>query len=1004
MKRKLILLALAAVAMFPACQKNETERQKLDGRTVSPLSVEYALNGQAVQTLSFTKEYSRPVVQVNVSDAGLRWDLQSDKTWCKVLPATHKGPGPVTLEIEANDSFDKRDAATLTFTAGDFQGFRITVEQSGSSFIISQPYFISKPAGNIFTVEVTTLEDLDWDVDVDDWIGVNRQAPVPDAVPGRVKTTLDLVVGADDDDSRMGQLTLISGNDTDAIRIWQFGTEWEMQGEDILLPYDDAASFSIVAPRSQIRSVDKPDFATQSTVQLDEFLDRLTFSLTENFSDLNEPRAVPVSLTLANNTVVSLPSIKQKYLPAGGLMTAGGMLAFAARVAAGESTEDWEKEGWVTVLQDIDMTGVANWPGVGTSDHPFSGKFDGANHAITKLTNSPNGIFNYCKGESAENVAKVKNLVLAEGCSFKYTESGWTGNAYFGGIVNRADNTEITGCISHASFNLGGSSGDDSPAWFGCILGMGGVGTSVSKCEMASDGTLTLTSTGSDAAAYVGGIAGEVLSISDCKMYGTMEVKAALNDIYIGGITSSIASGSTLNKNTFGGVLTINDTGTQEVYLGGLYAYAQNGCNHSFDQADDKSVVAGTIRLENYKNNADTRIFAGGFLGYALPNTTLSFKDYELNPKIQLIQPADDKKVSYFCFGGVLGGCNPDEKVTSLSFDGITSSGGIAFKYNSKAWSITKGCYGGIAGFINGQVDFVDCTNEGAIGARLTGSADNPGRSQGSSNRMGGLVGYAEGGNASFTSCHNKEYVYNAFYSNYPFARVSDDNYYFNSKLNGMFCGGLLGAFDFNTSVGEGKLTITNCDNPACVDGVRGVVGGIVGYCQNAIISSCTHVGPDNSEGPEYLVNKKDQVGFQQGGIVGTMRKGSISDCTVKWFIHAGAPGSSEFASSGGILGRAYSGDAVTISGCKFYGTIQTTPPSTAKELYPGGIVGYGMSNTVVSDCRYGGRLVKTDNAKTSETWAQEITSDEIAATKEYVFGNGTGTISGEIKYWMGNN
>ena len=159
----------------------------------------------------------------------------------------------------------------------------------------------------------------------------------------------------------------------------------------------------------------------------------LTLTMADNLSDCSEQREVAASLLLsdASASLVELPVMVQDYIPAHGLVTARGMLLFAAAVEAGESTAVWETDGVVTVKGDIDMEEAIDWPGIGSAAVPFTGRFDGGNFAIDNLKDTPNGLFNYCEG------ASIKNVTLGKGCSIVNKQAFGTVGC-FGGIVSKA--------------------------------------------------------------------------------------------------------------------------------------------------------------------------------------------------------------------------------------------------------------------------------------------------------------------------------------------------------------------------------------------------------------------------------------------------------------------------------------------------------------------------------------------------------------------------------------
>lgn len=96
-------------------------------------------------------------------------------------------------------------------------------------------------------------------------------------------------------------------------------------------------------------------------------------------------------------------------------------------------------EGNYILTKDIDMTGI-NYPGIGSSDNPFMGKFDGNGHVISNLTvNAPErnqvGFFNVTQG------AEIKNLGV-NGIDIKSATSGSYGSQV-GSLIGECQSTKI---------------------------------------------------------------------------------------------------------------------------------------------------------------------------------------------------------------------------------------------------------------------------------------------------------------------------------------------------------------------------------------------------------------------------------------------------------------------------------------------------------------------------------------------------------------------------------
>lgn len=165
-----------------------------------------------------------------------------------------------------------------------------------------------------------------------------------------------------------------------------------------------------------------------------------------------------------------------------GIASAEDFAAFAAAVNSGASTSQWENdEGVVTLLGDIDFTGVTSWTPVGTgvstwasnaltvSGHPFTGHFNGCGHTlrnfaftyaaegaeITKdgMESLPCGLFGIL-GPGAI----VENFVIDASCSFTFTPSVRSDAGIVAGLVNEATVRNIT---NYAPMTLENNAADE---------------------------------------------------------------------------------------------------------------------------------------------------------------------------------------------------------------------------------------------------------------------------------------------------------------------------------------------------------------------------------------------------------------------------------------------------------------------------------------------------------------------------------------------------------------
>lgn len=969
MKRYNLYILFAAAAIFAAACTEEaiSEKDDLASRTdkSEKLEVSFSLDGSPVSALNFTHNATVRELEVNVNNENLYWNLESNRSWCKVVEAEHKGSGTVTLEISANEGFDAREQATLTFVAGAYRGSSITADQTATAFILNQPYFVSPIGGGALTVKVTTLDETVWSYEENDWIGITEGGKT--STGGFTTTTLTLTPAVNTDDSRFGSVELASGAEKDYIYVYQFGTD---------LNYDDAgniffasgtpASLSLTAPAFMVKNVQVPDFAT-GTIAEGEGTATITIVMEDNLSDCAEVRQMDASLQLGNAsaTLVALPAIVQDYTPAYGLVTAAGLQAFAKAVKEGTSTADWESEGVVRVLRDIDMNGVSGWEGIGTADHPFTGKFNGGGFSVINLKNTAYGLFGHAKD------ATIENICLGKGCSI-YNGLHYTGPGCFGGIVSVAEGTTVSGCGMAGTIEFGGSSDDEDPLYVGGIVGKADNSSTVKGCSLT--GSLTLSSPASDGTEYYcGGIAGLCEgALTASEVLGKLTYSSGVATAYIGGVQSKVAEGASVGNNSFMGTVSLGGS-AMSAAAGGLYGLLEAG---SFDAATDKSVSLGTVEIKAFRANAASCIHVGGFAGKAAAGTSPSFKGYESQTNILMDCSAAVYSGKYVFIGGFLGGCDPDNPVESATFDNLKNSGAIAVKVNTSiACNVRRTWIGGVAGMVNGPSSFTSCVNNADLGKSSDGVYC--ARSNGYNQIIGGIAGHVHGGNAVFANCTNQADLESHIYNNNGLGNGTWDGMYTLPSV-----GGILGAFNYYTSPETYTLSMTSCANGKRLFSYRGHTGGIVGYCCNATIDGCTNLGRQSN-------GTNDQCAIR-GGIAGGAANATVKNCTATGDITSKTYGSADHANAGGIVGMVSGSAAVTVDNCSYFGAVKAEKGTGDKPFNAGGIVGMGTSETHVTGCKYGGSVQGV-----------EINENNVGTLKN-VIGNESGEATG-TNYWSGN-
>ena len=970
MKRYLTYIVFAALALLAlGCKKeDDADRKELDSRQRVPISVTCSVDGTQVTALSFAHGAMQKTIDVAVNNENLHWNLESNRPWCKVVQAEHVGSGSVTLEIEANEGFEARDPATLFFKAGDYSSASLTVNQNGSAFIISHPYLLSSKEEETFEVAVKTVEGTVWAVESGaEWI--ETETGDVGTEDGMTVTTLRLKPMANDGDSRYGTVTLSTGDDSDSIAIYQFGDDLQYDGEgNIFFSSDEPASISFTAPTYVVKEVVFPAYATVSNTDAGSGRVTWTVAFEDNFSDCELIREIPVSIILNNAvlTSIELPSMRQDFTSAGGLMTAVGIKTFAAKVAEGGDISSWQTDGVVRVLQDIDMDGVDDWTGIGTEEHPFSGVFDGEGHSIVNLRNSNFPLFNVC------NEATVKNLTIAKSCSFYFEDDETVAP-----LAIEAKATKFERCDFSGDLEYGGTP-DESIV--GGLVGHADGTSVINLCKMT--GSISLNSgTKADAKCFTGGIAGLCEgSLTNSEFVGTINCMSGIPNDEIGGITSTLDEGADVSGNSFTGEIEINGN-SKALAVGGLYGHIRTG-GWSFDHASDLSLTGGSIKIVKFAASKDvSRVFVGGFVGLIAGNVGLKAKGYTTLTNFTLDMKTNAPAGSYLNCGGFLGSCEPDATAGEMLFDNIENRGVIDIQFSTTVYNqVRRMCIGGVVGLVRGKATFNSCVNKAEIGKNevtscgsLDSSNNRPGN--GMTEIIGGIAGHAYGGHMVFSQCTNEGKLCNGHYNN----NASNGKY--GNFLTPPCTGGILGAFNFKPTPENISVVFDTCGSTGDVWAFRGFVGGTVGFAQKATISGC---GWNNGN---FISKNTGQASFQ-GGIAGGLASATVSGCkvaNVNLLPHKG--GSAEAADAGGIVGRVIAGDKVEISNCSFHGELTTSAPTGANN-FAGGIVSTVQGNTEISNCSFGGKVLEASVSE-SNVYSKAV-------------GNGTPAVLEEITLWNG--
>ncbi len=969
MKKIYIISAILGLALVACNEKEISDAEKLASRPQTDLQVSYEDAGTPVEALSFTSKSTLKTIDVHLNNDHLKWNIESDRNWCVVRSEAHEGSGSFTLEIAANEDFEARDAATLTFVAGAFRGFKLRVNQNGSAFIISQPYFVVGKDGQSFPLTITVPEGTEFSVQTPDGISMDKSSD--QVADGGMRTEQwTLTVGSNEGETRyeIVELTTPDG-EKDQIAVAQFGTDLEQdEGGNIRFDNETPAVLTFLAPEFLIDSFVLPSYANGEVTPNGDGTVTVKISLEENYSDCSETRQseMLLKLTNASASVVSLPPVIQDYVPAHGLVTAAGVQRFAAAVAAGESTADWETDGVVMLKGDIDMSEVTGWTGIGTAEHPFTGVFNGDKHSILKLIKAKSGFFHACDG------ASISNLTVGASSTI-YLSGSFEDLAVVGGIADKAVNTAFTSCVYSGSMDFAQSISGDGLAYIGGIVGDGDAGTKVTNCLV--DGKISLSASAApNLTLYVGGMAGQAGTVSRNEFSG--EIVCSSNAISrIAGILPSVEDGVKVADNSFLGTLTMNGNSINAV-LGGLYATLSG--ERAFDYASDKSVVSGVLNVTKFGSGSTTRFYAGGMVGFLSEGATLNAKGYTILTTLN-VNYTQALTAEYVCLGGLLGGCDISNACSNIILNNITNQGPSPVDFStSVAISVRRTCLGGLVGLVNGPATFTDCVNQAEVGAKVSGIYS--AKSNAYTMITGGIAGLCYGGNIQFDKCNNLATITNNHYSNHWLESYSGE------IRSAVSTGGIMGAFNYFKTPATGiTVTFNKCTSKGELHAYRGFLGGIAGFAYGAEFTDCSWEGSS-----VWAADKKDNQASYKGGIIGALGKGSVSGCTARGDLFSSQSGSAESADGGGMVARVVGTEAVSVSGCAYFGNMEshkTTSGAITSQM--GGIVGFATENTSIADCKFGGSILSV-----------AVSDNNV---EDLAVGAGTAGSLTNITYWNGN-
>lgn len=305
-------ISLAILALIVAgCGKQEKSHAETD----DPIVFSFSVDGSPVSDLALDNNAAYREIEVNVNRDDLVWDIVSDKSWCQVLPGEHCGPGNFSFIVNANNSFDAREEATLTLVSGEEEYASLEIAQGGADCLLAQRFFICPKDERSLELDVLVKRDKRIRFDCDEWVNVEEISGL--SMEDTKLYTIKIWGSDNGDESRYGLVTFYIDDDGDSEKsvfyLYQFGNDvnYDADGKILIPGGQEGASISFKAPYPLVKEILCPDFASCS-VHLDRD-QSATYMIEFEQNQTGAPREIAVSVILNddNSTSVDLPAIIQ---------------------------------------------------------------------------------------------------------------------------------------------------------------------------------------------------------------------------------------------------------------------------------------------------------------------------------------------------------------------------------------------------------------------------------------------------------------------------------------------------------------------------------------------------------------------------------------------------------------------------------------------------------------------------------------------------------------------
>ena len=1000
---------MAVAALFTSCTL-EVIGEIPEMVEVGDIEVTFSVDGEEVRSLDLSSVSHNIKVDVTLNNEDVYWNAESNKDWCYIdNDIKHRGSGSFNIVINANDSFEARETATIKFIAGEYEEKMLTVDHNGNVFVLSQVYAVSPKAAGSFTTKVKTFDAGEaWHFECDSWITATKGAVT--TTEGETFTEVTIAWEANADASRYGEIKLVKDDKNYAdgfINIWQFGTELNYDEEgNVLLAAQDVAPLEIRVPAQTVKDITMPSWVEYTVQENEDNTVSYILQFASNPSDANHIRTTELSLSFLSGAAdIQLPVIKQEYYAMEGLLTGPGLALFAKTWNEGGDVSQWYVDGVPTIIDNVDLTEVKEWTPIGTEERPWTGEFNGNGKKLINFTSSQ-PLFGVCKD------ATISGVVFDKTSTFEI-KGTYTGEKILAALAYSIVNTTVENCSNNATVSMDATS-TDSQTYVAGLVGKADKDSYLVNCTNGGAVNVAASSAADvDSNFYVGGIvAYNAGKVDQAFTNGSVSSGAVVGTSYVGGIVGYNTEEATVTASHNAGAVNysagLGSSVSEKAYVGGVTALAQGtvtyctneGAIHSTSAVENLhigGVVGAWLSTEAVFNhntvaNASHVIaegtafhtFAGGLAGLVSEDVAsveidLTKYDGTLGGKVTAGTCKADASATVSA-GGIFG-----KVMTTTTISNIAEWTGTVTFYQKDALTARYHNFGGLVGWATFPLTISNVVSNGEMVADYAKSAAiNYGNgTDGGGGSLGGLLGRAEEG-ATISNCTmNKQTSWIVVNTSNQLTSTGSSkhfdihlggvagrivegdssitnchnkgrvyNMHYNNQpwtttYNTNSTGGILGSFGSKNNP-TGSITIENCTNAAHLNTHRGTVAGIVGFAANATIKGCEYKVGNIAE--TYLGNSVC------AGIVGIAKDSNISDCVATITLNGIYAGSVD-ARMGGIVAHLM-GDS-SVSNCSFYGTI--TPrglrPAGTPEYF-GGIVGWAQGEDItISNCQCGGTI-----------------------------------------------